>query len=131
MTSGASRTIVLLVEDHADSRQMYAEFLRLDFDVLEASDGIAAMEIAERETPDVVVTDLGLPRMDGAELLRRLRADDRLRDVVVIALSGYAASDASSTVSEGWFDAVLQKPCLPETLAAAIVAALSGRKEGR
>ncbi len=77
-STGAPRT-VLLVEDHVDSRVMYAEFLRLDFHVVEAGDGLAALELIEQARPDVVVTDLALPRMDGFELIARIRGDDRLR----------------------------------------------------
>jgi CheY-like chemotaxis protein len=87
---------VLLVEDHADSRQMYAEFLRMQFTVVEAGDGINALEVMEQTRPDVVVTDLALPRMDGFELVRRMKADERLRDVPVIALSGFRAPTTRS-----------------------------------
>ena len=50
-------TTVLIVEDHEDSRQMYAEFLRLQFTVMEAGDGIGALKMMETQLPDVVITD--------------------------------------------------------------------------
>ena len=124
---GPPRT-VLLVEDHVDSRAMYAEFLRLDFDVIEAGDGIAALELIAERSPDVVVTDLALPRMDGFELIERIRRDDRLRDVPVIALSGYSGSEHEARARQAGSDVVLLKPCLPETLAEAVASATIRRK---
>lgn len=122
---------VLLVEDHADSRQMYAEFLRMQFTVVEAGDGINALEVMAETRPDVVVTDLALPRMDGFELVRRMKADERLRDVPVIALSGFSGADHEERAREAGSSVVLQKPCLPDDLARAIADAARGRKEAR
>ena len=126
--SGAPR-IVLLVEDHVDSRAMYAEFLRLDFHVVEAGDGIAALELMEHTCPDVIVTDLALPRMDGFELIQRIRRDERLRHVPVIALSGYSGPEHEGRALEAGSDQVLLKPCLPEALARAVASTPIRRKD--
>jgi chemosensory pili system protein ChpA (sensor histidine kinase/response regulator) len=107
---------------------MYAEFLRLDFHVVEAGDGLAALELIEQSCPDVVVTDLALPRMDGFELIARIRGDDRLRDVPVIALSGYSGTEHETRARDAGSDLVLTKPCLPETLAEAVATATIRRK---
>ena len=127
-STGPSR-IVLLVEDHVDSRAMYAEFLRLDFQVLEAGDGIAALAVLEQTCPDVVVTDLALPRMDGFELIERMRGDDRFRLIPVIALSGYSGTEHEERARQAGCDLVLLKPCLPETLARAVASATIRRKD--
>lgn len=124
-------SVVLLVEDHADSRQMYAEFLRMQFIVVEAGDGVNALEVMEETRPDVVVTDLALPRMDGFELVRRMKADERLRDVPVIALSGFSGRDHEERARQAGTSVVLQKPCLPDDLAEAIAKAARGRKDLR
>jgi chemosensory pili system protein ChpA (sensor histidine kinase/response regulator) len=124
----ASPPTVLLVEDHTDSRQMYAEFLRMQFTVVEAADGVNALEVMEETCPDVVVTDLTLPRMDGFELLRRMKADARLKDVPVIALSGFSGADHEARAREAGSSLVLQKPCLPDDLARAIADAARSRK---
>lgn len=108
---------------------MYAEFLRLDFDVLEAGDGVAALEVMEHRCPDVVVTDLALPRMDGFELIERIRRDDRFRHVPVIALSGYSGPEHEDRALQAGSDQVLLKPCLPETLAQAVASATIRRKD--
>ena len=126
-----SPVAVLLVEDHADSRQMYAEFLRLQFTVVEAGDGVNALELMAQTRPDVVVTDLALPRMDGFELVRRMKADERLRDVPVIALSGFSGADHEERARQAGSSLVLQKPCLPDDLARAIATAARGRKDPR
>ena len=119
---------MLLVEDHTDSRQMYAEFLRMQFTVFEAADGVNALEVMEETCPDVVVTDLTLPRMDGFELLKRMKADARLKDVPVIALSGFSGADHEERARQAGSSLVLQKPCLPDDLARAIADAARSRK---
>lgn len=119
---------VLLVEDHTDSRQMYAEFLRMQFIVVEAADGVNALEVMAETRPDVVVTDLTLPRMDGFELLKRMKADARLKDVPVIALSGFSGADHEDRARKAGSSLVLQKPCLPDDLARAIADAARSRK---
>src|SRR5688572_26574675 len=118
---------VLIVEDHVDSRQMYAAFLRPQFAVVEAGDGLVALELMEQSRPDIVVTDLALPRMDGFELVARMRADARFRDVPVIALSGYSGAEYASRAREAGSNLVLQKPCLPDELARAVESAAKSR----
>ena len=125
---GALRT-VLLVEDHVDSRMMYAEFLRFQFHVVEAGDGLAALELMRKDRPDVVVTDLALPRMDGFAMIAEMRDDAELRDVPVIALSGYSGEEHENRALKAGSDVVLLKPCLPETLAEAVASAATRRKD--
>lgn len=121
-------TTVLLVEDHVDSREMYAEFLRTEFTVVEAGDGIGALELMRRSLPDVVVTDLALPKMDGFALVEQIRADARLCNVPVIALSGFSSEEHENRARAAGTDVVLRKPCLPDELAEAVVTAAKGRK---
>ena len=125
------RNTILIVEDHVDSRLMYAEFLRLDFTVVEAGDGAGALKAMTLTRPDVVVTDLALPGMDGFELVTRMRAYPRLTDVPVIALSGYATLEHATRAREAGCDLVLQKPCLPDDLARAVASVTRSRKDAR
>ena len=125
----SSPATVLLVEDHVDSRQMYAEFLRSQFTVVEADDGVGALQLMQQNRPDIVVTDLALPRMDGFELMQRMRADERLRDVPIIALSGFTGVEYEARAREAGSHLVLQKPCLPDELARAVVEAARSRKD--
>ena len=114
---GDQRPLLLLVEDHADTRQMYAEFLRAAFRVIEAADGQDAIDVMGGSPPDVVITDLSLPRVDGFELIGRIRADPALRQVPVICLSGYGGHAHEKRAREAGCDRILQKPCLPDALA--------------
>jgi CheY-like chemotaxis protein len=101
---------------------MYADWLsEAGFRVDQAHNGLQALERAFDSRPDVVVTDLNIPGIDGFELTRRLKRDARTRDVPVLAVTGYAAfaSDPERARRAGC-DAVLSKPCSPEDLEAAI-----------
>ena len=108
---------------------MYADWLiHAGFRVDEAHNGLQALERALDATPDVVVTDLDIPGIDGFELARRLRQDPRTRDVPILAVTGYAAfaSDPGRARRAGC-DAVLPKPCTPEDLEAAMRALMHER----
>jgi two-component system, cell cycle response regulator DivK len=111
------RPTLLLVEDHADTRQMYAEFLSATFDVLEAADGEEALELAQRHALGLVITDFSLPGMDGFELTRQLRVNAGTKHVPVICLSGYGGQAHERKAREVGCDKVLEKPCLPDLLA--------------
>ena len=114
------RARVLLVEDHQDTRQMYAEYLQLFFDVIEAADAHEALSLAGRHPPDIVVTDVSLPGMDGLELIARLRTASATSRTPMITLSGYG-----EPCNERPAERALLKPCLPDALAAAITELLA------
>ena len=83
--SRAQRRLVLLVDDCQDTRELYAEYLELSgFDVKEADDGIVAIDEAVRVRPDVIVMDMSLPKLDGREAARQLRADERTRSIPLV-----------------------------------------------
>jgi CheY-like chemotaxis protein len=87
--------------------------LRLEgFTVEGASDGQEGFQKAVELLPDIIITDLAMPIMDGWETIRRLRADDRTRRIPIIACSGQAPNDPHDT----WADALLVKPCPLDTL---------------
>jgi two-component system, cell cycle response regulator DivK len=113
---------VLLVEDDPQGRRLYADWLTLaGFRVEQAHNGLQALERARESTPDVVVTDLHIPGIDGFELARQLRLDVRTRAIPVLAVTGYAAFAADpERARRAGCDAVLPKPCSAEDLEAAI-----------
>jgi two-component system cell cycle response regulator DivK len=115
---GACR--VLLVEDHADTRQMYAEFLGVQFEVITAVDGEDALKTLSIRIPDVIVTDLSLPGLDGFELIARVRADATLQSIPIICLSGYGGYEHEDRARAAGCDRLLQKPCMPDELAAIV-----------
>ena len=121
---------VLLVEDDRDGRRMYTDWLtHAGFRVDQAHNGLQALERALESGPDVVVTDLNIPGIDGFELTRRLKHDPRTREVPVVAITGYAAfaADPSRALRAGC-DAVLEKPCSPEDLERAIRGLINGER---
>jgi CheY-like chemotaxis protein len=114
---GGGTARVLLVEDHLDTRQMYAEFLGLDFNVVTAADGEGALNMMRVQPPDVIVTDLSLPGIDGFELIARVRSDATLRAIPVICLSGYGGQEHEQRALAAGCNRILQKPCMPDALA--------------
>jgi CheY-like chemotaxis protein len=119
---------VLLVEDDGDGRRLYASWLtEAGFLVKEAHNGLQALERAFESVPDVVVTDLNIPGIDGFELTRRLKLDPRTREVPVIAVTGYAAfqADPARALRAGC-DVVLEKPCSLDDLETAIRTLIDG-----
>lgn len=113
---------VLLVEDDRDGRRLYADWLTTaGFRVHQAHNGLQALERAFEVVPDVVVTDLNIPGIDGYELTRRLKQDPRTAAIPVLAMTGYAAFAADPVrARRAGCDAVLEKPCSPEDLKAAV-----------
>lgn len=125
----ARRPLVLVVEDYQDAREMYCEYLRFsDFDVIEASNGLEAIERAMAHMPDIILMDLALPRMDGWEATRRLKADARTSHIPIVALTGHALPGFSDSAQEAGCDSFVTKPCLPDALVAEIQRMLSGSK---
>jgi CheY-like chemotaxis protein len=90
---------VLIVEDQPDLRQLYREALScLSVEVIEAADGAAAAEMLDRERPDVVVTDLEMPRKNGFELCRLIRHGPAACRAEVIAVTGLAGRRAEADI---------------------------------
>jgi CheY-like chemotaxis protein len=96
---------------------MYAEFLGLDFNVVTAADGEGALNMMRVQPPDVIVTDLSLPGIDGFELIARVRSDATLRAIPVICLSGYGGHEHEQRALAAGCNRILQKPCMPDALA--------------
>ena len=108
---------VLVVDDVADNREVYAQFLAFKGCRVEiAMDGNEAIAKALDLQPDVVVMDLGLPRMDGWEATRRLKADDRTRAIPIVVLSAHAYREAQERALAAGAYSVLAKPMTPQDL---------------
>ena len=109
---------VLIVDDNDDSREILALILSMHgFDIVQAADGIEALEQAHAQGPAAIVTDIFMPRLDGIDFTRRLRESPSLRDTPVIAQTAYvSAIDPHRAL----YAAVLEKPCQPSELLAAI-----------
>jgi PAS domain S-box-containing protein len=106
-TSGAR---VLLADDNADMREYVRRLLASHWTVEAVGDGRAALEAARSRAPDLVLTDVMMPRLDGFELLRELRADPATRDVPVILLSARAGEESRVEGLAAGADDYLIKP---------------------
>jgi signal transduction histidine kinase/DNA-binding response OmpR family regulator/anti-sigma regulatory factor (Ser/Thr protein kinase) len=115
---------ILLVDDNADLRDHVARLLRPNWDVTTAVDGRAALELAERQPFDLVLTDVMMPRLDGFGLIAALRADERTRDVPIVVLSALAGEEASVEGLSAGADDYLVKPFSARDLTARVRANL-------
>jgi DNA-binding response OmpR family regulator len=109
--------LVLLVEDHDDSREGYASYFRFrGLRVMTAIDGREALDLATRLSPDIIVMDLGLPRMDGWTAIRELRSQPRTSGVKILTLSAHSSDEEVRHAWSSGTDAFRAKPCLPNEL---------------
>ncbi|HET7343465.1 MAG TPA: ATP-binding protein [Methylomirabilota bacterium] len=112
----AERRSIVLIEDNDDAREVLALALEMDgHRVWSARTGRDGLALAQRERPDLVLVDIGLPDMDGYAVCRALR-DTGGRDVVVIALSGYGQPEDRQRSAHAGFDGHVVKPVEPQTL---------------
>jgi signal transduction histidine kinase len=102
---------ILVVDDLAASAETLMTLLEMEgFEVKIASEGMAALKIAEQFRPDVVLLDIGLPGMNGFEVAHRLRAQPESRDALLIALTGYGEAESRSRSAQAGFDFHMVKP---------------------
>ena len=107
---------IALVEDNPDNRLLVRVILDSLYDVIDYENGYVALEGLQRQKPDLVLLDVSLPEMDGTEVLKRLRADEGLRDLPVIALTAHAMSGDREKFLASGFDGYVTKPIVDETL---------------
>jgi len=107
---------IAVVEDNPDNRLLVQVILEPFYQVVEYESGFAALEGFRAKKPDLVLLDVSLPGLDGPEVLRRIRADDSLRNLPVIALTAHAmAGDRQRFVNAG-FDDYVSKPIVEESI---------------
>lgn len=100
---------------------MYGYFLRLSgYEPIEAATGEEALDLAFDAPPDIVLIDLQLPGIDGWEVARRLKSDERTRDIPIIALTAHALQSERDRTVEAGCDGFLAKPCSPPDVVAEI-----------
>jgi CheY-like chemotaxis protein len=112
---------ILVIEDNADQAQTLAALLALwGYEVKTANEGTEGITTAEEFKPDVVLVDLGLPGISGYEVARRLRKHAQLKDVCIVAQTGWGDTNDRRRTREAGFDHHLLKPLDPEDLRAVI-----------
>ena len=107
---------VAVVEDNADNRLLLQAILDGLYEVVEYENGVDALAGLAAQLPDLVLLDISLPGMDGNEILARIRADEQLRRLPVIALTAHAmAGDREKYLAAGFND-YITKPIVDESL---------------
>lgn len=113
--------VVLVAEDSEDLREAYVDwFVYKGVRAEQAASGPETLQKTLDLRPSVVVMDLSLPGLDGFEVARRLRLDERTASIPLIALTGHADAAIEERAHACGFGAYLIKPCLPERLLAEV-----------
>jgi len=122
---------ILVVDDNEDSAASLAMLLRVDGHTVEtAFDGPAAIERAAAFRPEVILLDIGLPRMNGYEVCRTLRGRAEGADALIVALTGWGQEEDQRRSREAGFDAHLVKPVAHDALLALLASASQPRARG-
>ena len=112
---------ILIVEDTEDNLRIARDLLNsAGYDLLEATDGAAGVSMATLHHPDLILMDMQLPKLDGHEATRRIRAIPELRDVPIIAITSYALSGDDVKARAAGCDAYIAKPYSPRALLAEV-----------
>jgi CheY-like chemotaxis protein len=102
---------ILVVEDDIAIRDMVAAYLQLSgFEVTMAADGIAALLQVQRARPDLILMDMGLPKLNGWQTTQRLRARQETRTIPIVALTAYALESDRQRALNAGCDAFAAKP---------------------
>jgi CheY-like chemotaxis protein len=108
---GRKRAKVLVVEDDAMNLELIHEVLAYaGYEIIEAATGPQALEAVERERPDLVLMDIQLPGVDGYELTKTIKADERFKDLPIVALTAFAMKGDDVKALEAGCDAYIPKP---------------------
>ena len=118
--AGDKRPSILLADDNADMRDYVSRLLSTQFDVTCTADGQSALEAAKKEKPDLVLSDIMMPLLDGVGLVQELRADPKLHTVPIILLSARAGEDESCFGLAAGADDYLVKPFSARELTARV-----------
>jgi CheY-like chemotaxis protein len=101
---------ILVIEDNRDSRDILAKLLRMSgYDVMSANDGEAGLAAALQQNPDLIITDIHMPNMNGIEFVQRIRNDQALDRVPVLVVTAFGSQVAREAVNAG-ADAAAEKP---------------------
>jgi two-component system, cell cycle response regulator DivK len=101
---------ILIVEDVELNRDLLVQLLEEEYEIVTAADGVAGVELAGRERPDLILMDLSLPVMDGWEATRRLKAEEVTRAIPIIALTAHAMRGDEERARACGCDDYLTKP---------------------
>ena len=108
---------ILVADDEQDLRIIVKDFLEsVGYQVVLATNGQEALELAAQEKPDLIILDMSMPIMNGWDVARRLRADPLLNSVIIVAFTAHALrGDKQKTIDAGC-DSYISKPFIPDQL---------------
>lgn len=103
---------ILVVDDEDHIVMILKENLEFSgFDVVTATNGLEALDAVQKESPDLLVLDIGMPKMDGWEVTRRLKGDAQTKSIPIIILTAYAQSSDQKKGAQLGADRFISKPC--------------------
>jgi CheY-like chemotaxis protein len=106
---------ILIVEDNPTNLELLDYLLKsTGHEVLAATDGEMALELARREVPELIICDIQIPKLDGFGVARHLKADDRLRHIPLVAITAFAMVGDRERMLAGGFDGYVSKPIDPQ-----------------
>lgn len=123
---GPAKKTLLVVEDAALNRELLVQLLEDDYHLLIAGDGLEAIDAARREAPDLILMDLSLPRLDGWEATRRLKADAATAAIPIVVLSAHAMRGDEERARDAGCDDFVAKPIDEDVLWATLRRHLGG-----
>jgi two-component system cell cycle response regulator DivK len=105
------RDCILIIEDNALNMKLFRDLLRAQgYQVLEATDGLAGLDLARAETPDLILLDIHLPDVSGLEVAVKLKAAERTRDIPILVITASLLPEAEQSALSSGCDAFLRKP---------------------
>ncbi|MFA5975588.1 MAG: response regulator [Elusimicrobiota bacterium] len=120
---------ILVVDDEVNILTILKDSLEFSgFFVVTAQDGMEALDMVEKENPELLVLDVGMPKLDGWEVCRRLKGDPKTKDIPIIILTAYAQSSDQRKGLQLGADSFIAKPCDFTYLVEQINALLANRK---
>jgi CheY-like chemotaxis protein len=105
-----NKKTILVVDDTDWNRDLLVQLLEEEYTVLQAVDGEQGVKVTQDEKPDLILMDLGMPVMDGWEATRRIKADDALKQIPIIAVTSHAMVGDEIDARKAGCDDYLPKP---------------------
>jgi CheY-like chemotaxis protein len=123
---------ILIAEDNAVNRELLRELLEArGYAVVEACDGEEALRVIEQTQPDILLLDIGMPKLDGFAVVRKIRENPRLTLLPVLAVTAYAMQGDRERILNAGFDGYLSKPVNSRSLDQELDRLLKKREDQR